>query len=490
MANLSTYSPLYIRAGGDDATGDGSLAAPFATPQKAFETAYMATGDFVLDLGAGNFGGVNLIRIDDDGNTLFDASEWPSRISVRGVSSALSSLGGVDSSGGLREWTGRVYIPAKNIAIVSDNTVSLGDIKSIGINQLDSAGYPTPGGSVTLTNAEAGTIYADGGHASPGWGNFGCGGSVTLHDSHVFDISVCGGDGAGGSSGGTAVLYDSTCRDIFAHGGSSNYEMSWGGSVTLTNSTARNISVFGTVNVEAGLDGSGGSVGLLNGSTAASISGLAGIVRVGRVPFTGTYEGTYYEYGVAFTGLYDDGNGSKYYRDGVLGTGLYDDGDGSKYYKDGVLFTGLYNNGNGSKYYVDGVLFTGFSDGTYYVEGSLANGVYEGVYYVDGSPGTGVYAGQYYVDGRLANGVYAGIYYVDGSPGTGVYEGVYYVDGSPANGTYDGVIYVEGVGYYPSTSFPQPSQVLSGVSYGNGLTGTLIKSNPVLTYLLKLPINV
>jgi hypothetical protein len=34
------------------------------------------------------------------------------------------------------------------------------------------------------------------------------------------------------------------------------------------------------------------------------------------------------------------------------------------------------------------------------------------------------------------------------------------------------VIYVEGIGYYPATSFPPPSQVLSGVSYGNGLKGT------------------
>ena len=39
------------------------------------------------------------------------------------------------------------------------------------------------------------------------------------------------------------------------------------------------------------------------------------------------------------------------------------------------------------------------------------------------------------------------------------------------------MIYVDGIGYYPSTSFPQPSQVLSGVAYGNGLTGTLADSN-------------
>jgi hypothetical protein len=79
--------------------------------------------------------------------------------------------------------------------------------------------------------------------------------------------------------------------------------------------------------------------------------------------------------------------------------------------------------------------------------------------------------GLYDLDG---NGIK---YYVNGVLGTGVFEGRYYVDGVPSTGSYNGGYYLDGDRLYPASALPQPSQVQAGVSYGNGLTGTLSDSN-------------
>ena len=53
-------STIYIRTTGNDTTGNGSENSPYLTAQKAFEVAYVNNGDYILDFGAGSFGGVNL----------------------------------------------------------------------------------------------------------------------------------------------------------------------------------------------------------------------------------------------------------------------------------------------------------------------------------------------------------------------------------------------------------------------------------------------
>jgi len=255
---------------------------------------------------------------------------------------------------------------------------------------------------------------------------------------------------------------------------------------------------------------------------------------VGGVFGTGYYQGTYYIVGTATdlpasgTGLYDDGNGSRYYVGGVFGTGfyegtyyivgaatdlpesgtgLYDDGNGSRYYVGGGLANGLYDSGNGPRLYVDGLVATGVYGGNYYLDGVFGTGFYDdGVnrYYENGVAFTGLFDNgdgeKRYSDGILLTGTYdsgdgekrysdgvllTGTYddgngekrYSEGVLLTGVFDGRYYVDGLPSTGSYDGGYYVDGNPYYPASALPQPSQVQAGVSYGNGLTGTLADSN-------------
>ena len=89
MADLSTYTPIYIRTDGDDTTGDGSLGAPFATAQKGFETAYLGTGDFVLDLGEGVEKYVNLFAV---------SYIWPDTIAVRNANNVDGYTGSMSVS--------------------------------------------------------------------------------------------------------------------------------------------------------------------------------------------------------------------------------------------------------------------------------------------------------------------------------------------------------------------------------------------------------
>ncbi|NBP16982.1 hypothetical protein EBU95_21815, partial [bacterium] len=90
--DINFTNRIYVRTTGNDSTGDGSSNTPYRTTQKAFEIAYNNFGHMsVIDVGTGNFGGVNL-------NTA-NASEWPARIAVRGVSAAQSFLGGINGNG-------------------------------------------------------------------------------------------------------------------------------------------------------------------------------------------------------------------------------------------------------------------------------------------------------------------------------------------------------------------------------------------------------
>lgn len=189
MADLSTYTPIYIRTTGNDATGNGSLAAPFATAQKGFQTAYLATGNRVLDLGTGSFGGVDLnvafvptqFQVGEDHNEqpifetqILKPTEWPVRIAVQGVSASASNLGGIDGRGG--------YIP---ISVIGNKTANLGDVTSNGATWnslfLGFAG-------VSLVDCVAGNIKAN--------GNFSASGNISITDSHVGELDVRDLDGA------------------------------------------------------------------------------------------------------------------------------------------------------------------------------------------------------------------------------------------------------------------------------------------------------
>lgn len=220
--------------------------------------------------------------------------------------------------------------------------------------------------------------------------------------------------------------------------------------------------------------------------------------------------GTYYIQNVA-TSLNQDGNGYweyAQYAGGSLANGWFDDGFGTtRYFIGGQEANGVYE----GTYYYTGLLGTGVYEGTYYFEGAVGSGVWNDLRYLNGSLFTGGLDGRAYTDGVYTAdfiGWDGTTYWLAGeratdlnSEGTGWEVGTqaYYISGvatdldSDGNGTWNGNTYVGGVVqavikngwvdgiFYTDdvatgvliSSLPTQAQVQSGVTYGNGLTGTL-----------------
>jgi hypothetical protein len=315
MANLSSHTPIYVRTTGDDTTGDGSLSAPFATAQKAWDVAIATpSGDYVLDFGAGSFGGVTLTQ------------DWPSRIAVRGAGATQSLLGGISGVGAdqVFDWTEYVEISPVgsgfNVSLISDRTVDIGGVttsagllfgpladynaapKGGDVSLADcksgsvvagSVPWMVIGGTVSLTGCESGAVTSIG---SGGWPS----GAVSLVNSTagLIDVSSLGGSGGsvtltdsvagdiasepiytGGSSGGSVSLLRSECGLINVRGNkaSSGQNGGSGGSVSMIDSRSGDIAANGGDTSEGGTLGPGGAV-YLAGSTIIPNSILAGSV--------------------------------------------------------------------------------------------------------------------------------------------------------------------------------------------------------------------
>ena len=284
--NLST---IYVRASGND-NNEGSENSPLLSAQTAFEMALFSSGNILLDFGVGNFDGVVL------------SQDWPSRISVRGVSSSQSFLGGINGNGldDIVDFNTYEIIRSPtnghNIHIIGDKTINLGNISSIGganyggqdpsaggggqiilfgikcENVSCSAGFSyndsESAGSITMTDSESGDIVANGGESQ---GNFyalfaGSGGEVTINNSFCGDITANGGGStyiANGGDGGSITLNNSTCGEIISSGGFSNYQYNNyggnGGEINLYNSTS------GSIYSEGGISSGSGGVVTLSG---------------------------------------------------------------------------------------------------------------------------------------------------------------------------------------------------------------------------------
>jgi hypothetical protein len=187
MADLSSYTPIYIRSNGNDSTGDGSSGNPYLTAQKGFEIAYAGAGNKVLDFGVGSFGGINLATLD-----------WPSKIAVRGAGATTSFVGGINGDGspqGFFDGNPILGGPGANISIISNKTINIGNIQTNG----------------------GGTYCGE--SSDPGAGN------VTLIDCIVNTITSRGSDGCGdwpptnGSTGGNINLTNSNCLNIDCRNG-------------------------------------------------------------------------------------------------------------------------------------------------------------------------------------------------------------------------------------------------------------------------------
>lgn len=244
MADLSGYTPIYIRTTGNDTTGDGSSGTPYATAQKGFDIAAATeSGNYVLDFGAGSFGGVILDQ------------DWPSRIAVRGVSATESLLGGIETDRVDMIYDYENYFPivepstGRSIALVSNETVNVGDITTTGGNGVtDAPSAGGNGGTVSLEDCVCGDINSRG-----GFGTFSTGsaGAVTLAGCVAGDVLATGGNGPEsgprqGGNGGATSLTDTVCLSITttaATGYGSAFPVS--GSVTLLRSSSGQINALG-----------------------------------------------------------------------------------------------------------------------------------------------------------------------------------------------------------------------------------------------------
>jgi len=290
MADLSSYTPIYIRANGNDSTGDGSINAPFLTAQIAFERAYdisQYAGSnelLVLDFGIGNFGGVNLVTA--------NASEWPNNIAVRGISSEESFLGGVNGNGieGVFDYETYTYIveptPGSHISITSNSTINLGNITANGGNSGGGYAGGMNGGNIELTDIVVNNINSNGSD-TVGGNNSGAGGTILLMRSITEGEIISNGGYSSGSTagqGGSITIIDSTTRTISANGGSGDYGGN-GGSIIITNSRSGNITAsagYGSYGYPGYSNGSNGSIIVNNGATGNIIAGT--VTFIGYVP--------------------------------------------------------------------------------------------------------------------------------------------------------------------------------------------------------------
>lgn len=247
-------STLYIRIDGND-NNDGSINSPLLTAQAAFDIAASDVGYYVLDFGAGNFGGVTLTQ------------DWPSRISVRGVGVTQSFLEGINGNGADETYDQdyQQISPAANgfnINITGDNTINLGHISANGGNGRESFAYGSggSGGSIILTNIISEDVTSNGGS-----GNI-----------------LNGGDGG---SGGPITITNSTINSIQSNGGYVPYIGNGGaaGSISSVNSVCGHISNSGGDTYDiGGIAGQSGSIYLDNSQINGNISSVGGSAWMGR----------------------------------------------------------------------------------------------------------------------------------------------------------------------------------------------------------------
>ena len=274
-------STIYVRTSGND-TNEGTESSPLASAQVAFEMAVGSSGNKMIDIGSGTFDGIILNQ------------DWPSRIEIRGVNSTDSLLGGINGNGAdvLVDMDTQEIIAnptdGYDINIISNKTINLGDISSIGgQNQppISPAQYSGQGGSITLSDVECGSVASNGGGSYLGTTKDG--GSIIISNSIVGSISSTGGTGEIGTvlpagNGGSITLNNSFCYNIISSGGNNDVletTASGGnaGNITITNNSVVN----GYINANGG-NSTGDSMGgdsstiTITNSTTLDITAIGG----------------------------------------------------------------------------------------------------------------------------------------------------------------------------------------------------------------------
>ena len=238
--NWYSYTPVYVRAGGNDTNNGLSVFNAVATVQHAYDLAAAMSGNVVIDLDSGTYAGITL------------TADWPIRIGVRGVSAILSSVGGINGNGMDDDYmgTGNYSDDATsgfNITIVSDQSCNLGPVSANSGAGMTTTGDNPHGGSINLLGCVANKISASG----TGVGNYNGnpGGSIVLNYTDCWDVKATAGSYffAQGGPGGNISISNSLCGNLDSSAGDAGmYGGSSGGTITTTNSVCGNIKAVGT----------------------------------------------------------------------------------------------------------------------------------------------------------------------------------------------------------------------------------------------------
>lgn len=267
--DLSLYTPIYVRLTGDNANDGLTPSTPKRTVQDAFDAALAGEGDFVLDVGSGNFSGV-ILRTDTG------AVDWPERIAVRGAGQTISFFGGIDANG-----NPAFDDPApvgRTVNLKSDLSINFGNITS-NASTYSIDGYD--GGNISLYDCIAGNVSANGSEIGSAAGN---GGTILISGSFVGNVQslgAWGGFGYSGGNGGKITLISSSGGNVSSYAGpgdDGDYGLGGrGGDINIIYSIAGNINsmggrgghLFDVLNPNGG--GDGGNV-LIDHSTVGNIT--------------------------------------------------------------------------------------------------------------------------------------------------------------------------------------------------------------------------
>lgn len=254
-----------------------------------------SSNSYVIDVGSGNFNGVNLNNIYSYNNGIYVyTGNWPNRIAVRGAGSSSSNFGGVNGAGtdGLYDYITTTETPAtagKTVTIISDLSVSLGNISTAGGSADSLFSYSGEnGGNISLTDCVCGDLNSSGGDATgPSVaGTAGQGGSITLTNCRVTsNVTSSGGsaiDGTGidaGRSAGALSITDSSITGNVSANGGDGYGA--GANITITRSSCGTVSANGgaAANTTGGNDKAGANAGNISitDSICGNISATAGV---------------------------------------------------------------------------------------------------------------------------------------------------------------------------------------------------------------------
>lgn len=164
----SETNVIYVRTWGNDTTGDGSLATPYATANKAYT---VWTAGKVLDFGIGNFGNGTFANA---GATLY----------LRGMHNRKTILGTITTLGNAT-------------TIIGDGNVTIEEINGSGTD--GSSGSAGSDGADGVSVGEAGS---DGGSGSNGGSGNSAGELILVRIRVSGNVTCNGGNGGSGGTGG------------------------------------------------------------------------------------------------------------------------------------------------------------------------------------------------------------------------------------------------------------------------------------------------